>query len=273
MFRDSRPRPNLLIAGVQKAGTSWLHRRLAEHPDFFMSEPKELQFFQHESKVRDSAAWKSYLSAFEGSEGYRWRGESTPNYFHSGAGPFSPDGRADSAAEVARTLGDDLRVIVSLRDPVTRAVSSYWHQFRKARLDLTESIFRQPKTLSIVDFGLYRRHYEHWSSTLGADRIQVLLHDDLVANPRAFLSAVLLALGTPEPEPDVWTNASLTQRVNDPVWLRQYRKTRNPVTATEISALLEIYRDDIAFAEEVTGRELDSWRDLDALIARNAGVP
>ena len=278
MFGASRPsaasgrRPNLLIAGVQKAGTSWLHRRLAQHPDFFMSTPKELHFFQAPEKVSDASAWNAYLDAFAGSEGFRWRGESTPNYFHSGPGPFSPDGRADSAAEVARRLGDDVQVIVSLRDPVARAMSGYWHQFRRARLDLSESIFRQPKLWSIIDFGLYQRHYEHWAKHIGADRIHVFLHDDLVSDPRGFLSTVLKALDTPEPEQDLWSAEDLAERVNDPAWVRQYRKERNPVTATEIAALLEIYRDDITFVEELTGRTLDAWRDVDALIAKHAGV-
>lgn len=267
----NRPAPNLLIAGVQKAGTSWLHRRLAQHPDFFMSDPKELHFFQAPEKVHSTSEWKAYLDHFKGAEQYRWRGESTPNYFHSGPGPFSPDERADSAAEVARRLGADVQVVVSLRDPVSRAVSGYWHQFRRARLDLTESIFRLPTLWSIIDFGLYRRHYEHWARTVGADRIHVVLHDDLVNDPRGFLSAVLTKLDTPEPAPDVWGPKDLAERVNDPVWLRDYRRERNPITATEIAALLEIYRDDIAFVEELTGRSLDGWRDLDALVRRHAG--
>lgn len=268
----TRPRPNLLIAGVQKAGTSWLHRRLAQHPDFFMSEPKELHFFQAPEKVHSNAAWKAYLDHFKGSEAYRWRGESTPNYFHSGPGPFSPAERADSAAEVARRLGDDLQVVISLRDPVGRAVSGYWHQFRRARLDLTESIFRLPRIWSIIDFGLYRRHYEHWAKAIGAERIHVVLHDDLVADPRGFLSTVLAALDTSEPNPEVWTDKDLAERVNDPVWLRDYRRQRNPITPTEIAALLEIYRDDITFVEGLTGRSLDAWRDLDGLVRKHAGA-
>lgn len=270
MFR--RAVPNLLIAGAQKAGTSWLHRRLAQHPDFFMSKPKELHFFQAPEKVNSRAEWNAYLEHFKGSEGHRWRGESTPNYFHSGPGPFSPAERADSAAEVARRLGEDVQVVVSLRDPVSRAVSGYWHQFRKGRLDLTESILDLPPIWSIIDFGLYRRHYEHWAQAVGADRIHVVLYDDMVRDPRAFLSQVLRALDTPEPSPDVWTAADLAQRVNEHEWVREYRAEHNPITATEVAALLDIYRDDIAFVEELTGRGLDAWRDLDALVKRHAGA-
>lgn len=272
MLGTSRPLPNFLIAGVQKAGTSWLHRRLAQHPDFFMSSPKELHFFEEAPKVASKDAWKSYLEVFATSGDVRWRGESTPNYFHSGAGRFSPAGRADSAVEIAKRLGDDLHVVVSLRDPVSRAVSAYWHQFRKGRLDLTDSIFRQPNGWSIIDFGLYKRHYEHWAGIIDPGRLHIVLHDDLVADPRAFLSGVLKALDTPEPEPDVWSPADLAERVNDPAWLREFRTLRNPITAVEIAAMLEIYRDDIEFVEKLTGRTLDAWRDYDALVAKYAGA-
>jgi SpoVK/Ycf46/Vps4 family AAA+-type ATPase len=33
-------KPNFLIFGVQKAGTTFLAKHLAEHPDVFFSDPK-----------------------------------------------------------------------------------------------------------------------------------------------------------------------------------------------------------------------------------------
>ena len=40
--------PNLVIIGAPKAGTTALHRYLSEHPEVFMSEQKELQYFQRD---------------------------------------------------------------------------------------------------------------------------------------------------------------------------------------------------------------------------------
>ena len=37
--------PNLLIIGGMKCGTTSLHNYLATHPEVFMSEEKELDFF------------------------------------------------------------------------------------------------------------------------------------------------------------------------------------------------------------------------------------
>ena len=38
-------RPNLFLVGAPKCGTSALHGFLAQHPDVWMSEPKEPHFF------------------------------------------------------------------------------------------------------------------------------------------------------------------------------------------------------------------------------------
>src|SRR4030095_989705 len=42
---ESNLLPNLLIIGAAKAGTSALHKYLGQHPEIFMTQPKEPRFF------------------------------------------------------------------------------------------------------------------------------------------------------------------------------------------------------------------------------------
>lgn len=51
--------PNFLCIGAQKAGTSWLHQNLREHPDIWMPPIKELQFFSH-MFVEQHRAWTGW---------------------------------------------------------------------------------------------------------------------------------------------------------------------------------------------------------------------
>ena len=44
-------RPNFLIIGAQKAGTTWLHRMLNQHPDIFFPEQKELHHFSNQDRA------------------------------------------------------------------------------------------------------------------------------------------------------------------------------------------------------------------------------
>ena len=39
------PRPDFLVIGAPKAGTTALHAALAQHPDVFVSDPKEPKYW------------------------------------------------------------------------------------------------------------------------------------------------------------------------------------------------------------------------------------
>jgi hypothetical protein len=49
--------PNLLIIGAMKAGTSSLHDYLSHHPDIFMSQQKELDFFCSNLNYKKGIEW------------------------------------------------------------------------------------------------------------------------------------------------------------------------------------------------------------------------
>src|SRR5215218_4596058 len=52
--RNSRPGPDFLCVGLQKAGTAWLYDQLELHPDFWMPPLKELHYFKEKSRARRS---------------------------------------------------------------------------------------------------------------------------------------------------------------------------------------------------------------------------
>ncbi|UDY24554.1 sulfotransferase family protein [Nocardioides sp. Kera G14] len=261
--------PNLLIAGVQKAGTTWLHSMLAEHPDFAMSKPKELNHLRT-PEARFHEGWDDYLRHWAG-RSERFRGESTPHYFWAPDPVWGPKGGINVARRVAEHLDPEAQVIVILRDPVSRAVSSYWHQFSRGRFDpSTTGILRAPAHWGIVDLGFYSRHYAQWAGELGAERVHVLLYDDLVSDPDAFLRQALTVLGARVDVPEFWDVIDVHARVHDKSWVKEFRAAHDPVTEAEIAALVEIYRDEVAWVESHLGRSLPAWSDREALITKHA---
>ena len=120
--------PNFLIIGAHKAGTSSLHRYLQQHPEVFLPALKEPRFFSYDpdgSDVEPSPyawgprlhpvrTWNDYLDLFAPVTTQRAVGEASPCYLNH---PRSP-GRIRQALP-------DVRLIVSLRDPVDRAYSGY----------------------------------------------------------------------------------------------------------------------------------------------------
>jgi hypothetical protein len=74
-WKDPRE-PTFLVIGAMKAGTTSLHRCLSNHPDVFMSAPKELDFFEKNW----SRGWEWYRSQFQAGDVAMLRGESSTNY-------------------------------------------------------------------------------------------------------------------------------------------------------------------------------------------------
>jgi len=182
--------PTFVIAGAQKSGTSTLHRMLRDHPQIFMSRPKEIHFFDRH--------WDRGLDWYEAHFSGRRRrhvhaGESTPTYMY----------RATSRQRMVETL-PDARLVVILRDPVARAYSHYWHSRRlgtdssptfegalelegarpAAGDDLERSRF------GYVDRGHYIDQVVALEEALGRERLHVILLDELIAHRTSTLEGL-----------------------------------------------------------------------------------
>ncbi|GGI08066.1 sulfotransferase [Egicoccus halophilus] len=204
--------PNVLVIGAMKAGTSALHRYLDAHPDAAMSAPKELGFFFDERSDPDeltppttrpetAEGWSLGGNWFRGLDWYRShfdpaapvRGESSPGY-------TSPDHPA-AAARAAALLGRAVTLVMLVRDPVARAVSQYAHHHR-------EGAEPRPLAQALLDPGsqyLQRSRYHAclrpWLDAFGADRLVVVVQEELRTRRRETLRRVYAAVGL---DPDHW---------------------------------------------------------------------
>ena len=105
-----------------RSGTSTLARWLGDHPDVFVAPGKELHFFdRYYDKGLD---W--YRSLFAGSTTESQVGEATPNYLHE---PLA-------LRRIAKTL-PQAHLLISLRDPIDRAYSHYWHNRSRGKEPLS----------------------------------------------------------------------------------------------------------------------------------------
>ncbi|MEO8330056.1 MAG: sulfotransferase, partial [Candidatus Nanopelagicales bacterium] len=100
--------PSVIIAGAQKSGTTTLRGMMAQHPDVFMSTPKELHYF--DSYYDRGIEW--YSSCFAAGASFMHRGESTPFYMYN-----------PTARKRMLTTLPELKVICILRNPIDRAYS------------------------------------------------------------------------------------------------------------------------------------------------------
>ncbi len=158
--------PTFVVIGAMKAGTTALHRYLDAHPEVFVAEPKELDFFvAHWDRGVD---W--YASFFEGAGSAVARGEASPNYTKRHDHP-------EVAARMAATI-PDARLVYLVRDPVARAVSMY----RSLVVDGVER--RDPDTALLEDrdyvlTSSYAYQLEPYLDRFGRDAVCVVLSERL----------------------------------------------------------------------------------------------
>ena len=112
--------PTTVIVGAQKAGTTQLYAYLVTHPRCFEAAKKEVDYFSKHSQR--SVAWyrSRFPLAFRVARKQGHVMEASPSYLPT-----------PSALRQMRQVLPKTRVIVLLRDPVSRAFSHYQH--RKTR--------------------------------------------------------------------------------------------------------------------------------------------
>lgn len=169
--------PNFIYIGPDKAGSSWLHEVLIRHEQVFMPDAKDLYFFDR--YYERGLTW--YAGQFKGAApAHRIIGEVCQDYL------FHPE----AATRIHESLGDDVRMMVTLRDPVERAFSSYLYMLKQGEHPGTflEAVRSRPE---LLEHGRYATNLQRYFDLFGEDHVFVAVFDDLVADPQLFIDELL----------------------------------------------------------------------------------
>ena len=184
--------PNFLIVGAAKCGTSSLHNYLNQHPDIFMPtftdeglKVKEPRFLIKE-KVKDrlpKGIWnyEDYKSLFDNVTNEIAIGESTVLYLYY---------YNEAIKNIKKYLGEDVKIIIMLRNPIDRASSAYLFASRtpqenqtfKEALMNARKRFEKDKTLSPMilykELGLYYKMVKAYMENF--KDVHIVLYDDFI---------------------------------------------------------------------------------------------
>lgn len=172
--------PNFIYVGPDKAGSSWLHEVLIRHPAVFLSPAKDLYFFdRYYDRGLD---WYKEQFAGAGPQ-HEVVGEICQDYLFD---PMAP-------SRIHHDLGQ-VKSMVSLRDPVERAWSSFLYARKHGMFEETfsDSLREHPE---LLEHGRYASGLERMLEFFPRDSIHIALFDDLLANPQTFLDDVTDFLG------------------------------------------------------------------------------
>lgn len=211
--QSGQRRPDFFIVGAPKCGTTALAHYLAEHPQIFLSEPKEPNYFARHLSVGRAGAdpdthhtsLERYLELFSGATAEHLAvGEASTRYL-----------RSPQALRDIRSFQPGARIIVQLRNPVELAQS--WHSQKLWEGQETEASFLEawklqqerregrslPRGLTASDALLYEHVASLGSqleSVLGlfpSERVLVIFLDDMRREPQETYEQALEFLGVP----------------------------------------------------------------------------
>jgi len=184
MNRESRP--DFVIIGAMKCATSTLHVQLAAQPGFYLSTPKEPNYFSDDSVFAQGPAW--YRALFEGAAEGDLRGESSTHYTKLPV-------HGETITRLQEELGDaPLKLIYLMRHPIDRLVSHYIHEWTQGVVSegIDQALERHPEMIS---YSCYAMQLEPWVNAFGKSSILPLFADGLRAHPQNTLQRVCDFLG------------------------------------------------------------------------------
>jgi hypothetical protein len=189
--------PNFLVIGAMKAGTTSLHRYLREHPQVFMPEEKELDFFVPERNWGRGYSW--YEAQFAGARGAVAVGEASPTY------AMHPE-FAGIPGRVAELL-PDVRLIYVVRHPIERMRSHYLHEVEKGRerAPIGRALVTDSRYL---DASRYAMQLDQYLAGFSTQRLLVITTEQLRDERAATVRRVLAFLGV-DPQ---WSDSRLLDR-------------------------------------------------------------
>ncbi|WP_423820961.1 sulfotransferase [Salinisphaera sp. SPP-AMP-43] len=211
--------PDFLIAGAMKCGTSTLHWLLDSHPDIHMPRD-EIGFFDiddvyqhsdfwvhrknrwHRPSVIDDPDhyWRWYREQFKGSGHESIVGEDSTTYLASAR-----------AFERIAAQPKPIKIIVSLRHPVDRAYSQYWHELKagRARYSFEDTVTMAPHM--VLGRSEYRDQIARLLRHIPREQIFFFVLEDFLADRAPYLNNVFDFLGA---DPARFDNLNLDIRAN-----------------------------------------------------------
>lgn len=179
-------RIDFLICGAQKAGTSALDKYMRKHPSIQMPTSKEIHYFDRETinwEEEQGNDYKLYHQSFNWNE-QKTRGETTPVYMYW----------KTSWARINK-YHKELKIIILLRNPITRAFS-HWNMERergRENLGFMEAITSEGHRLgnheeqtinhrkwSYVQRGFYSTQIQHIYNYINKKNVLILKQEELL---------------------------------------------------------------------------------------------
>ena len=198
---------NFFVIGAQRSGTTYLYKMLDAHPEIEMAKPMypEPKYFLDNAQEKFSL--ERYSDLFFTKESSVYRGEKGTSYIES-----------EKAAQRIAKCVPHAKIIITLREPVSRAISNYWFSRKNGfeTLSIREAFAKEEERLEVYDAskvsaspyaylkrGYYLEYIKKYQQYFSDDQIKVVVFEQLVSNPAVLREVYDFIGATAEFEPDL----------------------------------------------------------------------
>ena len=290
IIKMTKKKPNFLIVGAAKAGTTSLAKYLNQHPDIFIPEEKELRYFvkNHLQEVsqedpsiknilKNSILNKDdYYAKFQVKESVR--GEASVHYLFE---------YEEAIPKIKEELGD-IPIIIILRKPIDRIISHVKYLNFHFNYSFNEELeLEQKRIKEKYNSFWYYKSLSFYSHQIKAymnnfSDVKVYLFEDFKNDPQTILSDIFKIFNVYDIKFDsfeVYNKSSVLknrykylrkfkwifpEKINSSLgnyFLKNlYEDKEMNVDHESILKLKNMYEDDISRLEKILGVSLENWK-------------
>tara|TARA_B110000444_G_scaffold66327_1_gene62209 strand:- start:2068 stop:2937 length:870 start_codon:yes stop_codon:yes gene_type:complete len=216
--------PNFMCIGAAKSGTTSLYDILKQHSDVFVPSFKEPHFFDISAVYENGVSWyeKTYFSGVNKEKSI---GDFTPTYLFD---KYAPE-------RIHNSLGNDMKFIIILRNPVDRAYSHYLHSKRDLHefLSFEDAIKKNVNKvsnyldylrLSYIDQSKYADMLQRYFALFSKDNFLILhFEEDFVAERELTMAKVFSFLNLKEENINFDINSNKSSKARF-IWIKRLMK-------------------------------------------------
>ncbi len=286
--------PTFIIAGAPKSGTTSLSMYLGEHPRVFMTDPKEPHYFAEDLGGRQRfRSWERYQTLFEGVGPHHLAaGEASTWYLLSRVAADRIRERIPPVRIIVmlRRHPDFLYSLHSqLRFDQLEPEENFGRAWARSRAG------DGPPFLRYDQLGQLGGHLERFLTAFPRRQVKVIFFDDFASDPGRVYHDVLDFLGLPDDQRREFPRWNSNKQLRHPRLAALVRRTpawlaapvlgakrvlglrqlgiltrvqrwntrfapRPPLDPDVRDELVAYFAEDVAHVEELTGRDLSSWK-------------
>lgn len=219
--------PHFLGLGAQKAGTTSLFRYLHDHPQIFIPDSKEVNFFFRDHVYKRGIAFYETKFPNKAASG-KVLGEISPNYLYH-----------NICIDRIKQHIPKLKFIILIRNPIDRAYSNYWMEVLRGNehLSFREAIHQEQRRIALgineknrfsyVHRGFYYQQIKAYMEAFRDSEFLILLSEDLRTDRIATLKKTYRFLGVADTYEPTQINKEY-HKASDVKWSWLNHHLKNP---------------------------------------------